>query len=66
MGGNQAREVVALDTKYFQEALEQEFHDRKKTVGELTLHELSHILRRAQELKDADQRKSAVLDRMGA
>ena len=57
-----------MDTKYFAEALA-EFGREQRTnrpIGELRVAELSFILRRAQELKDEDQRKSAVLDRMGA
>lgn len=66
-----------MDTKYFQRALD-EFNSRDQVlpgserklaprrIGDLDVSEFSEILRRAQELKDADQRKSAVLDRMGA
>lgn len=43
-----------MDTKYFQQAL-QEFGQQQTTnrsLGDLKIAELSHILRRAQELKD--------------
>lgn len=39
-----------MDTKFFQEALE-EF--APKRVSDLTGQQLSHVLRRAQQLKDA-------------
>ena len=61
-----------MDTKYFQQALDEWRHSRLQPapadmkVGQMTLGQLSWLLRRAQELKDADQAKSAVLDRMGA
>lgn len=61
-----------MDTKYFQQALDEYRKDRSAAsigegfLGTMSLTQLSHLLRRAQELKDADQRKSAMLDRMGA
>jgi hypothetical protein len=63
-----------MDTKYFQQALA-EFGREQETnrrIGDLKVAELSFILRRAQELKDADsleaQRRGRqnALDRMGA
>ena len=57
-----------MDTKYVDQAL-REFGQRLGsvcTIGDLTLGELSRILQRAQQLKDADHQRSAVLDRMGA
>ena len=63
-----------MDTKYFAEALA-EFGREQRTnrpIGELRVAELSFILRRAQELKDADsleaQRRGRenALNRMGA
>ena len=60
-----------MDTKYFQQALDEYKavawpHTTTATLADVPLQELSKILRRAQELKDADRSKSAVLDRMGA
>ncbi len=47
----------AMDTKYFQQALE-EMCDRKRDpmipIKDLTIGELSQLLRRAQELKDIE------------
>lgn len=67
-----------MDTKYFQQALA-EWRNSKiqpapaaMTVGEMTLGQLSWLLLRAQELKDADsleaQRRGRenALNRMGA
>lgn len=58
----------SLDTKYFEQAVRE--YGRKLgsvcTVGDLTLGELSRLLRRAQELKDADQQKAILLERKGA
>jgi len=56
-----------VDTKYFAEALA-EFGREQSTnrdIGKLKVAELSHILRRAQELKDAEKLKDATLDRTG-
>ena len=48
------------DTKYFEQAVTE--YCLKKSmhiqVGQLTMGELSHLLRRAQELKEADQPKN--------
>lgn len=51
-----------MDTKYFQQALEEYIkpggNGGKYTMcGDLTLEELSLLLRRAQELKEADTKK---------
>jgi len=52
-----------VDTKYFEQAVTE--YCLKKSmhiqVGQLTMGELSHLLRRAQELKEADQRKSKAV-----
>lgn len=47
-----------MDTKYFHAALEEMYADnplnRTLSIGDLSLEDLSGLLRRAQELKDAD------------
>jgi ornithine carbamoyltransferase len=48
-----------VDTKYFQQALT--MFNPFLRVGDLTMKELSEILRRAQELKNADQRTLAEI-----
>ena len=59
-----------MDTKYFHQALEEAFRGGKlatQKVGDLTILEFSLLLKRAQELKDADKpQPNHALDRMGA
>ena len=59
-----------MDTKYFHQALEEAFRSGRLAsmkVGDLTMGEVSLLLKRAQELKDADKpQPNHALDRMGA
>ena len=47
------------DTKYFEQAVTEYCLQRsiRLKVGDLTMGELSNLLRRAQELKDADRQR---------
>lgn len=56
------------DTKYFTAALDEALPSRiadELRVGDLSMRELSLLLRRAQELKDADRARENQLGRMG-
>ncbi len=56
-----------MDTRYFQQAVDEYALKRSMAikVGDLTVGELSWLLRRAQELKDADRMRQNALNKMG-